>query len=448
MFARRWFLLVALVLAGALAHGCGGGALGGGDYYGGGSGSPGGGGYEGDYGEAGRAPSSGADDDEAPEEPPEPVPLPEYGLLTAGYWDDNLDHDLFLDYVSGVRQADELLPTLRSDELVVISVVDERGRPVSNAGVSVRDAGERELFAGPTGTDGRTLFLPRHDGGSGESTLSVTVSPPEGSAEVAAWQGPAPEGDAWTITLPGVTAQPTQALDLAFVVDTTGSMSDEMHYLAAEIRGIVDEVRATHAEASLRFALVVYRDRGDEYVVRGFDFTENLEDFADDLAAQTAAGGGDTPEAMEEALQAMHELSWRRGDVARVAFLVADAPPHRENAEEMLAQVDLARRAGIRVYPVAASGVMDDAEYLLRVAAQVTLARYIFLTDDSGVGLPHAEPHIPCYTVQPLSVVLRVMLLSELEGKRLDVDPAEVIRTEGNPHEGRCLPDEGEGEPA
>ena len=77
-------------------------------------------------------------------------------------------------------------------------------------------------------------------------------------------------------------------------------------------------------------------------------------------------------------------------------------------------------------------------------AAQLTLGRYIFLTDDSGIGGPHAEPHIPCYQVQLLEHLLIRAIRSELSGRRLPASGTEVIRTVGSPRQdGSCMLQDG-----
>ena len=189
---------------------------------------------------------------------------------------------------------------------------------------------------------------------------------------------------------------------------------------------------------------MLYRDQGDAYVVRSYDFTADGETFRQRLAAQSADGGGDLPEAMEKGLGAIHQLAWRTGNTARLTFLVADAPSHGENHAKFLAEVRRARLAGIKLYPVAASGVTDAAEYQLRLAAQLTLGRYIFLTDDSGIGNTHALPHIPCYQVQLLSKLLARAIGSELQGRRLPASGTDVVRTVGSPNqEGACTQSDG-----
>jgi hypothetical protein len=189
-----------------------------------------------------------------------------------------------------------------------------------------------------------------------------------------------------------------------------------------------------------RYALVVYRDEGDAYVTRVFDFVADLEAFRLNLSAQSADGGGDEPEAMDQALQAARDLAWRTEGAARIAFLVADAPPHAPGGPATMRAIRDLRSRGVALYPVAASGVSPDAEVILRTAALMTSSQYLFLTDDSGLGNPHAEPHIPCYAVEHLNDVMVRAIASELTGGRIRPNPDGIIRTVGNAVDGVCLP--------
>lgn len=74
----------------------------------------------------------------------------------------------------------------------------------------------------------------------------------------------------------------------------------------------------------------------------------------------------------------------------------------------------------------------------MRTAAQMTGGRYVFLTNDSGIGGDHAEPHIPCYQVTRFDGALVRMVESELSGKRVAPADAEVVRTVGDPKDGVC----------
>lgn len=362
--------------------------------------------------------------------------------LTAGSFDDHQNLDDFRQFVSECQQHDpkELLPRLAIGRRVLIYVRNGQDQPVAGARVQVRpvtDPSEqtgRTLIDVSTGSDGRTLFLTGHDRGTAER-YEVTVTVPRGSEEVKqtfeASQQP------WEIVLPQAPSEMPANLDLALVIDTTGSMSDELEYLKVEIDDIAARVDRMFPNVDVRFALVVYRDEGDEYVSQTFDFSSSLSDFRGTLARHRANGGGDYPEAVHEAMEKATQLSWRDKDTARVLFLVGDAPPHDRYAARTVAAVEELRRQGVRIYPVAASGVKEKAEFVMRSAAFLTLGEYLFLTDHSGVGRPHAAPHVPQYTVEFLSGLMFRMIASELAGRRLapehviaieqgDLDPADI----------------------
>src|SRR5262249_55905761 len=134
----------------------------------------------------------------------------------------------------------------------------------------------------------------------------------------------------WEVVLHSSRGELPKSLDLAIVLDTTGSMGDELDYLKAEIRSIAATVHDKFPQVNQHYGLILYRDEGDEYVTRRFDFTTSIEDFRANLARQTATGGGDEPEAMHKALEEALQLRWRDGNTARVLFLITDAPPHAQ----------------------------------------------------------------------------------------------------------------------
>lgn len=351
------------------------------------------------------------------------------GQLTAADWDDNLNFDVYTSYVT---RSQMLLPKINTAGRVVIRVTDGAGQPLNDVGVTVERGAVK--WVGSTGSDGQVLYLPAEDGIAPEGA-TVTLRRGEAVVQVAA---PATASSRWNLTLPSTRSSAIKALDLAFVIDATGSMGDEIEYLKAEVQGIVARLRSERPDLSLRLGLVVYRDQGDAFVTRSFEMTADVAAFQKNLADQRADGGGDYPEAAEKGLAKMNELGWRDGDVARVAFFLADAPPHAENAGRFLAEAMVARERGVRIYPIAASGTAAEAELLMRGAALATLGRYIFLTDDSGIGNDHEEPHIPCYQVQLLKDVLLRALRSELAGHRIEAETGEIIRTVGNPVNGVC----------
>lgn len=230
-----------------------------------------------------------------------------------------------------------------------------------------------------------------------------------------------------------------EQLDVAFLFDTTGSMGDELSYLQAEIDAIASSIAEKFPSATKRYGLVLYKDHGDSYVTRTFDFTTDLTDFQSKLNAQSAGGGGDYPEAVPEGLEQAMALGWRsEPNVARLTFWIADAPQHVPDAAKTKAAIASAVQQDVHVYPVAASGTDPRAEYTMRAAAQISGGRYIFLTDDSGVGGSHAEPHIPCYVVTRFDRAMVRMVESEMTGNHVLAPEAEVLRTVGTPVDGKC----------
>jgi len=239
--------------------------------------------------------------------------------------------------------------------------------------------------------------------------------------------------------------KPHDRLDISFVIDTTGSMGDELRYLQTEFLAISQTISERYPNAEPRWSLVLYRDIGDEYVVRSFDFDGDAQAFQMRLAAQRAGGGGDTPEAPERGLGEMVSFGWRKEpSVAKIAFWVADAPHHAQNAQALGSTILQSRVTGIHIYPVASSGVDEFTELTMRTAAQLTGGRYLFLTNDSGVGNSHKEPSIPCYFVTRLDNAMLRMIDIELSGVYHEPAPSEIIRTGGNPQNGACALASGE----
>jgi hypothetical protein len=353
------------------------------------------------------------------------------GTLTAGTFDDTLNPATLQAFARSLLGSDwthEVASAIRGP-LTVVKVVDADGAPLADVGVTI-ETQQRPAKTLRSGTDGRVVILGGWDLG-GEAGDEVMVSAAGEHAMIKLGS------DEARIVVSDRRAAPVRALDLALVVDATGSMGDELEYLKVELASIVGAIERAYPEVDQRYALVVYRDHGDEYVTRHFDFVSNLGRFERSLGRQRADGGGDYPEAMDQALIDASGLRWRDHG-ARTLFLVADAPPHPEAMRSTLGALEELRGQGVAIYPVAASGVATEAEAVMRAAAAMSGGEYIFLTDDSGVGNSHAEPHIPCYTVLSLRDSMLRAIESELAGQRLEAAPARTIRAVGQGQGGVC----------
>lgn len=317
------------------------------------------------------------------------------------------------------------------------SPMDRLAAPASSDGAS-SDGASAEGPAAQQGTGAGTLTA-----GTWDDTLNYPLFTAFRDAQqnrLADFTGT--EQDAATAA--AANRAPTSALDVVLLVDTTGSMGDEITWLQTEFRAIADSVQAAHPGVPQRWALVHYRDDGDDYVVRHLDFTGDRASFQAALAALSANGGGDFPEAPDQALERAATLSWDgAATTAKLVFWVADAPPHDAAVARFSASVRALRDRGVHLYPVASSGIDVRTEYAMRASAQLTMGRYLFLTDDSGVGESHLEPSVPCYVVTKLNHAVERVIASELAGSRVVVDPAQVIRSVGNPVDGQCALESG-----
>ncbi|SHO80878.1 Expressed protein [hydrothermal vent metagenome] len=229
----------------------------------------------------------------------------------------------------------------------------------------------------------------------------------------------------------------SKKLDLSFVIDTTGSMGDEMSYLSKELLDIIENINRDYPKIDIRVALTLYRDIGDDYVVRNFDFDSNIQEVVSNLKKQSANGGGDYPEAMDKGLFKGLSNLWRNNSI-KVMFLLADAPPHSQNIKNIQTIIKRARVKGVRIYPISGSGVDDKTEFIMRHIAFLTDAKYIFLSNDSGVGNSHKEPKIKCYQVTKLNNLIQRVIESEISGEKLEASQKDIIRRVGNYDKGVC----------
>src|SRR5438093_11954176 len=115
-------------------------------------------------------------------------------------------------------------------------------------------------------------------------------------------------------------------IEVCFVLDTTGSMTGLIEGAKQKIWSIANEMVSAKPTPELRLGLVAYRDRGDEYVTKVFDLTNDIDAIYAQLQSLRAAGGGDTPESVNEALDdAVRKISWSADKrVLKIIFLVGD----------------------------------------------------------------------------------------------------------------------------
>ena len=297
--------------------------------------------------------------------------------LTGGSIDDNERFEDYLAYRSVFFGLDIPVRDLDPTGRIVVTVTGEGGLPAAGAEVLV--AAGRVGVGLRTTADGTVRFHPEaYELGDGPFTVSA------GGVSAEAERG---QSVALETSLPTAAGE-TVALDVLFLLDSTGSMDDEIYQLKITIDEVAHRIHQLPGDVDVRLGMTLYRDEFDEYLTATFDLTPDIQAFAGALAEVVAYGGDDYPEALDESLaEALSQPSWRSAsETVQLVFLVADAPP------QVLRQVPVpytdsmreAARRGIKIFPVSSSGTDDQAEFVFRQLAQFTGARYVFLTYGAG----------------------------------------------------------------
>lgn len=197
-----------------------------------------------------------------------------------------------------------------------------------------------------------------------------------------------------------VAAEPTEGkqrpkIDLAFCIDTTGSMQGEIDAVKSKTKEIVAKLSGSKPAPEIRVGLVAYRDRGDSYVTKVFQFSDNIDQIVKDISSLNADGGGDEPEAVNEALHAsVNDLSWS-GDkkTVKLLFLIGDAGPSQyEGDYNWESESKDAISRGIQINTIACGNMAQnsDTHQVFEKIAKLADGKSEFLTyrqeivDESG----------------------------------------------------------------
>ncbi|MBC7809560.1 MAG: VWA domain-containing protein, partial [Burkholderiales bacterium] len=363
--------------------------------------------------------------------------------LSAGEIDDNADWDTYLIY----RRNYLLTPPAPVLDIDVtghqfIRVTNAEGYPVLGAQVFVY-AGQTLVSETRTMATGETLFFPHARAeSSGYQSFRVVVQREQSQSAVEFTLEPL-HGPLWNVALPDVTLDYNPInVDVVFLLDATGSMADEIAQLQNNILAISSQIDALPGNIDAHYGLVTYRDRGERDITQLYDLTSNLSDFQQTLNAVQAGGGGDYPESLNQALdETLDLIQWRGSDTIKLVFLVADAPPHLDypNDTPYTQSLIAAARRGIKIHPIASSGLDQQGEFILRQIAQYTLGHFVFLTYEQGgsgptgttrsdlnVGIPDnpADPQDEGdYTVEQLDELVLRLITDEINalGQRYPV---------------------------
>ncbi len=175
---------------------------------------------------------------------------------------------------------------------------------------------------------------------------------------------------AMTLSLEAETAAPTGAMaqaDIVFIIDTTGSMSDEIYNVQTNLNAFVDVLKAKGISAAM--ALIDYQD----IEVDGMDSTRvhkngssnwfyDLEAYKTQISNLGLGYGGDWAECVVDALETARLLDMRPS-AGKIFVLVTDAGykvANRYDIPSMAAEIELLKNAGVSCSVVSASSEKDD----------------------------------------------------------------------------------------
>jgi len=333
------------------------------------------------------------------------------GLLTAGELSDFSKWMMWDSIANKVFPSYKLQWKIQPLERYVAQLTNPAGMPIVNAKVILADKSNKAIWEARTDNTGRAeLWANIYPQEQPQSAATIYFEYEEKDTTIVA--KPFSEGIN-TVSLP-VVCNETQKVDIMMIVDATGSMGDEIKYLQNELHDIILKVKEKQSDLDVRIGSVFYRDIGDEYVTRKTPLSSDITETINFIQAQSANGGGDYPEAVDEALyQAIELENWSKNALTRIAFLVLDAPAHNkaENIARIQDQVKLAAEKGIRIIPLVCSGINKEGEYLMRSIALATNGTYVFLTDDSGIGDAHIKPSTDKYDVESLNdLMIRLIM--------------------------------------
>ncbi len=330
-----------------------------------------------------------------------------YGSLTAGEINDYANWSIWNQYTNNELKASATHWNLCPKNRYTVLLQNQDGFPIVNALVQLK-------------VDGKAKFDTKTDN-TGKAELWLTIMLTETLVKGRVSIDVSTNGKTIQIrdvkqfesginkAVVEVSCEQSTEVDIAFAFDATGSMGDELEYLQAEMKQIMFDAKKINDNLSFRFANVFYRDSSDEYVTKHQDFTSVLTEASSYIDEQHAGGGGDFPEAVDAALDAaLNKLQWNENARTRMLFLILDAPPHNpsEMPEKLKKYIELAAKKGIRIIPIASSGIDKNTEYFLRALALGTNGTYTFLTNHSGIGNGHIDPTTDKYDVETLHDML------------------------------------------
>ncbi len=230
----------------------------------------------------------------------------EAGRVTAGEWND-LSNWLFWSNLMTSTQADQEgnnfsqysnYWSLFTNNRIAVNATSQSGLPLYDAVVSLQNNNGTTLWTARTDKEGNAnlwIGMSQLTNEIDTSSLFFAINGQriDGAVKITGW---GEEVKINNLVASQTIGEARNNLDVAFIVDATGSMADEINFLKADLESIINEVSSKSNTSGLRTSAVFYRDEGDDYVTRVSDFSASVKTTTDFISRQSANGGGDYPE--------------------------------------------------------------------------------------------------------------------------------------------------------
>lgn len=322
------------------------------------------------------------------------VEMEKAGQLTAGFWRDLDNWDKWKETNKNAAiAAHQKTWNFYPENRFSVRYVNTKGEPVIGEKVELKDAKGNVIWTAVTDNSGKVELWSNLNSSISEKPseykVKITIGERVFESNVKSGMG-VPE----IVNIP-VASKTVPVAEIAFVVDATGSMGDEIKFLQAEILDVISRVKKTNQCIDFKMGSVFYRDRGDSYLTRTSELSSNPLQVVDFILNQSAGGGGDFPEAVDAAMEtAVNDLKWSDKSICKLMFLILDAPPHNDSVSvhKMNKYTKMAASKGIKIIPVMASGIDQSTEFLMKYLSIATNGTYVYITDHSGIGNSHSKP--------------------------------------------------------
>lgn len=326
------------------------------------------------------------------------------GVITAGEWHDLSNWSFWITTITENYEQKDNYWGFYTDNRISVSVKTEDNEPVIDSEVALCN-GKKVVWSSKTNNVGTAELWLSVYSEQGETDLSKYKLYVDGKLVTTTLTY---YSDGVNNVVVDGSVSDLDNVEIAFIVDATGSMGDELNFLKEDLIDVISK-STVQSNMNILTGSVFYRDEGDEYVTINSPFSTDINITSSFIDAQFASGGGDFPEAVHSALyEAIYNLQWSDNARSRIAFLLLDAPPHynQDVVNSLRTTIAKASQKGIRIVPIVASGIDKETEFLMRFFAIATNGTYVFITDDSGVGSSHLVASVGDYEVESLNDLL------------------------------------------